>query len=107
MTEEEGEACIEHFSPYIKWREMAIEREFQALTLAEGHEEIWAYEAQSQKLPSPIPGKIPMGLNCSPQQFQQRVKDNRWAGYHSGKHHLNPPLAPLDRNNSALTRQLA
>ena len=85
--EEEAEACIKHFSPYIKWREIAIEREFQALTLAEGCEEIRAYEAQSQKSlqgwgrpritkpPSPIPGKIPMRLNCSPQQFQQRVKD--------------------------------
>ena len=49
LTEEEAEACIENFSPYIKWREVAIEREFQALTLAEGREEIWAYEAQSQK----------------------------------------------------------
>ena len=88
MTEEEAEACIEHFSPYIEWREVAIEREFQVLMLAEGHEEIQAYEAQSQKSlrgwgrpritkpPSPIPGKIPMGLNCSPQQFQQREKDN-------------------------------
>ena len=47
-----------------------------------------------------------MGLNCSPWQFHQRVKDNRWAGYHSGKHHSNPRLAPLDRNNSASSRQL-
>ena len=45
LTEEEAEACIEHFSPYIEWREVAIEREFQDLTLAEAHEEIWAYEA--------------------------------------------------------------
>ena len=48
LTEEEAEACIEHFSPYIKWREMAIKGEFQALMLAEGCEEIWAYEARSQ-----------------------------------------------------------
>ena len=47
-----------------------------------------------------------MGLNCSPWQFQQRVKDNQWAGYHSGKHHSNPRSAPLDRNNSASSRQL-
>ena len=45
LTEEEAEACIEHLSPYIKWREVAIECEFQALTLTEAHEEIWAYEA--------------------------------------------------------------
>ena len=118
LTEEEAEACIEHFSSYIKWREVAIEREFQALMLAEGREEIQAYEAQSQKSlggwgrprvakpPSPIPGKIPIGLNCSPQQFQQRVKGNWWVGYHSGKCHLNPGSAPLDRNNSASSRQL-
>ena len=47
-----------------------------------------------------------MGLNCSPWQFQQRVKDNWWAGYHSGKCHLNPQSTPLDRNNSASSRQL-
>ena len=46
LTEEEAEACIEHFSSYIKWREVAIEREFQALMLTEGCEEIWAYEAR-------------------------------------------------------------
>ena len=45
LMEEEAEACIEHFSPYIEWREVAIECEFQALTLAEACEEIWAYEA--------------------------------------------------------------
>ena len=45
LTEEEAEACVEHFSPYIKWREVATKREFQALTLAEGREEIWTYEA--------------------------------------------------------------
>ena len=49
LTEEEAEACIEHFSPYIKWREVAIEKEFQALMPAENREEIQAYEAQSQK----------------------------------------------------------
>ena len=36
LTEEEAQACIEHFSPYVKWRGMAIELDFQALTLAEG-----------------------------------------------------------------------
>ena len=45
LTEEEAEACIKHFSPYIKWREVAIAHEFQALTLAEAREEIQAYEA--------------------------------------------------------------
>ena len=49
LTEEEAQACIEHFSPYIKWRDVAVEREFQALTLAEAQEEIWAYKAQSHR----------------------------------------------------------
>ena len=35
LTEEEALACIDHFSPYIKWRDVAVEREFQALMLAE------------------------------------------------------------------------
>ena len=45
LTEEEAQACIEHFSPYAEWRGMAVEWEFQALTLAEGREEIGAHEA--------------------------------------------------------------
>ena len=49
LTEEEAQACIKHFSPYVKWRGAAVEWEFQALTLAEGQEEIRAHEAQSQK----------------------------------------------------------
>ena len=35
LTKEEAHACIDHFSQYIKWRDVAVEREFQALTLAE------------------------------------------------------------------------
>ena len=49
LTEEEAQACIKHFSPYVEWRGVAVEWEFQALTLAEGQEEIRAHEAQSQK----------------------------------------------------------
>ena len=45
LTEEEAQACVEHFSPYVKWRGMAVKREFQALRLAEGQEEIRAHEA--------------------------------------------------------------
>ena len=45
LTKEEAQACIKHFSPYIKWSDVAVEQEFQALTLAEAWEEIWAYEA--------------------------------------------------------------
>ena len=40
LTEEEAQACINHFSPYIEWRDLAVECEFQALTLAEAQEEI-------------------------------------------------------------------
>ena len=36
LMEEEAQACIEHFSPCVEWRGMAVEWEFQALTLAEG-----------------------------------------------------------------------
>ena len=49
LTGKEAQACIKHFSPYVEWRGMAVEQEFQALTLAEGQEEIRAHEAQSQK----------------------------------------------------------
>ena len=48
LTEEEAQACIDH-SPYIKWRDMAVEREFQALMLAEAQEEMLTYEAQSHR----------------------------------------------------------
>ena len=49
LTKEEAQACIRHFSPYVKWMGVAVEWEFQALTLAEDQEEIRAYEAQSEK----------------------------------------------------------
>ena len=49
LMEEEAQACVEHFSPYVKWRGTAVKWEFQALTLAEGREEIRAHEARSQK----------------------------------------------------------
>ena len=26
LTEVEAQACIDHFSPYIEWREVAVER---------------------------------------------------------------------------------
>ena len=45
LTEEEAQACIDHFSPYVEWRGTAVEWEFQALTLAEGQEEIRAHKA--------------------------------------------------------------
>ena len=40
LTQEEAQACIDHFSPHIEWRDMAVEHEFQALMLAEVQEEI-------------------------------------------------------------------
>ena len=40
LTEEEALACINHFSLYIKWRDMAVEVEFQALTLAKAREKV-------------------------------------------------------------------
>ena len=81
---------------------MAVESEFQALTLAEAQEKIQAYEAQSYK---PIQGrgwpkvmkpsspgfiKALMGLYYSPGEFHQRLDQcdqvSRWVA--------------LDRNNS-------
>ena len=35
LTKEEAQACIDHFSLYIKCRDVAVKREFQALMLAE------------------------------------------------------------------------
>ena len=36
LMEEEAQAGIDHFSPYMEWRGMALEHDFQALTLAQG-----------------------------------------------------------------------
>ena len=49
LTEEEAQACIDHFIPNLEWRDVAVECEFQALALAEAQEEIQVYEAQSHK----------------------------------------------------------
>ena len=46
---EEAQACVNHFSPYVEWRAMAVEWDFQALTLTEGQEMIRVHEAWSQK----------------------------------------------------------
>ena len=35
LTEEEAQACIDHFSLYTEWRDVAVEREVQALMLGE------------------------------------------------------------------------
>ena len=35
LIEEEAQACIKHFSPYIKWRDVTVKQDFQVLTLAE------------------------------------------------------------------------
>ena len=89
LTEEEAQACVKHFSPYVKWRGMAVVREFQALMLAEGQEEIRAHEAQSQKTlqghgrpriakpPASIAEKVLMGMDCSPQDFKKRAKSEK------------------------------
>ena len=49
LTKEEAQACTDHFSLYIKWRDVAVKHEFQALMVAEAQEEIQAYEAQSHR----------------------------------------------------------
>ena len=45
LMEEEAQACVEHFSPYIEWRGVAVKWEFQALTLVDGQEELRAHKA--------------------------------------------------------------
>ena len=79
---------------YVRWRGMAVKWEFQALTLAEGQEEIRAHEAQSQitlrghgrprvaKLPASMAEKVPMGMDCSPQNFKKRAKSEKWLRNH-------------------------
>ena len=90
LMEEEAQACIEHFSPYVEWRSMAVKWEFQALTLAKGQEEIRAHEAQSQKTlrgcgrprvakpPASMAERVPMGIDCFPQDFKKRAKSEKW-----------------------------
>ena len=46
---EDARACIDHFSPYMEWRGMAVEFDFKALTLTEGQDLIRAYKTRSQK----------------------------------------------------------
>ena len=36
LMEEEAQACVDHFSPYVEWRGVAVEWGFQALTLTKG-----------------------------------------------------------------------
>ena len=94
LTEEEAQACIKHFSPYVKWRGMVVEQEFQALTLAEGQEEIRAHEARSQKTlrecgrprvakpPASIAEMVPIEMDCSPWDFKKRAKSEKWSRNH-------------------------
>ena len=49
LMEGEAQACLEHFSPFVKWRGMAVEWDFQALTLAGDWEVTRAHKAQCQK----------------------------------------------------------
>ena len=92
---------------------MAVEREFQALTLAEAQEEIQAYEVQSHKptqgrgwpkaMKLSLPGfiKAPMGLDYSPREFQQRKGKNRWSDSYDGNSDYAPRWVALEWNNSA------
>ena len=94
LMEKEAQACVEHFSSYVEWRDTAVEQEFQAFTLDEGQEEIRAYEARSQKTlqghgrprmakpPASIAEGIPMGMDCSPQDFKKRAKREKWLRNH-------------------------
>ena len=114
LTRKEAQACIKHFSPYVEWRGMAVKWEFQALTLAEGQEEIRAHEAQSKKTlrghgrprvakpPASMAEKVPMGMDCSPRDLKKKAKTEKW----SRNYESNLAASPLDQNNSASGRQL-
>ena len=118
LTEEEAQTCIDHFSPYIGWRDVVIECKFQALTLAEAWEEIQAYETWSHKSlwgwgwPKAMKPqslrfiKMPIGLDCSPQEFQRRKKENWWTNPYNDHYDETPGWAALDKNNSALSQLL-
>ena len=95
---------------------MAIEEEFQALTLAEAQEEIQAYEAQSHRSiwgrghpktmkPSPRFIQAPMGLDYSPNKFQERRGKNQRSHHHDSSHYA-PRKVTLDQNKLASSRQL-
>ena len=114
LTEEEAQACVKHFSPYVKWRSAAVKQEFQALMLAEGQEEIRAHKAQSQntlrghgrpgitKPPASVAERVPMGMDCSTWDFKKRARSEKW----SRNCQSHPAASPLDQNNSTLGRQL-
>ena len=97
---------------------MAVECEFQALTLVEAREEIQAYKARSHKpiwgrgwpktmkLPSSGFMKTPMGLDYSPGGFLQGRRKNRLSDSHGDHGDPAPRQMALDRNNSASGQQL-
>ena len=93
LMEEEAQVCIDHFSPYIKWRGMAVKQDFQALMLAEGQEMIRAHEAQSQKtlrgwgrpkvtkLLASLTERMPMGIDSFPWNFEKGSRSEKWSGH--------------------------
>ena len=71
LMEEEAEVCIEHFSPYIEWREVAIECEFQALT---GLKLVKRYGLMKPKVTSPWEGADGLRLLKPHPSFQRRCQ---------------------------------
>ena len=57
------------------------------------------------KPPSPGFVKVPMGLDYSPGDFQQRRRKNRWSDSYGDHHDPVPRWVTLDKNNSALGQQ--
>ena len=96
---------------------MAVEREFQALMLAEARVKIRTYEAQSHrsiqgrgqpkamKPPSPRFVKAPVGLDYSPKEFQKRKGKNRWSDSYDDSGDYAKRQVVLDWNNSASGQQ--
>ena len=93
LTEEDAQACIDHFSPYMEWRGMIIECDFQALTLTEGQDLMRAYEAWNQKTlrgqgrsrvskpPAPLMERMLMGIDISLCRFRKGARSDKWMSH--------------------------
>ena len=93
LTEEDAQACIDHFWPYMEWRGMAIKHDFQVLTLTESQDMIRAHKAQSHKtlrgqgrprvlkLLAPLMERMPIGIDVSPCHFGKGARSDKWTDH--------------------------
>ena len=90
LMEEDTQACVNHFSLDVKWRGVAVEQDFKALTLAKGREMIRVHETHGQKtlrgwrrprvtkLPAPLTERMPVGIDTSPHHFWKGARSEKW-----------------------------